>query len=112
MNEIKLFSPCDSCPHRDVPHGECLSCTFTEAQARLLELDTYANKALEYLNLEDGDKDAFKELRRAFGLENRFVCVDCGDSQELHHPFTVCHECGGDIETRVVKIRTNVGGAV
>lgn len=105
-----MFSPCDNCPHRNVPHGECLSCAFTEAKARLLELDTYANKALEFLNLEDGAEDAFKELRRAFGLNNSFVCVECGDCQDCHNPFAPCHECGGDIETRVIKTRTNVGG--
>jgi len=67
--ETKLFSPCDSCPHRDVPHDECLSCAFTEAQARLAEIDSYVDKAIEYFNLEDGHKDAVKELRIALSSQ-------------------------------------------
>lgn len=66
-------------------------------------INRHAEAALEYLNTEDGREDAFKEMRRALGLVNRFVCADCGDRQEKHRPFAPCHECGGDIESKVVR---------
>lgn len=71
----------------------------------LERLDNHANEALEYLNLEDPDgvKDAFKELRRAFGLVNRWKCAKCGNIQSSHDLWAGCSKCKGKMETVVVR---------
>ena len=78
----------------------------------LKRLNAHADEALEYLNLEDGAKDAFKELRRAFGLVSRFVCTKCGHVQSSVCFATGCTQCGGDMKSKVVKERPTHGGNV
>lgn len=82
-----------------------------QLRQELDRLNQHAGAALEYLNLEDGAKDAFKELRRAFNLVNRFICEDCRVITSSTN-FT-CSECGGNnVKLAVVRElpATTIGG--